>query len=282
MPLVIEDSQQVSLKGRIASDPEAAAQRIRFVLDVKEVERGDGWQTLSSKALVYADPPEPMVSQQEPPYFRYGDALTLQGTLQRPEPFEGFDYPSYLANQGIDGIFWSRQVEEWLPQEGHSNWRGRVFDLRRRLSESLEAALPLPHSALAQALLLDVRGGLPDRVVEEFRNTGTLHLIAISGLQVGVLLIMTIGASSGLMGRRWQIYLLMPLFAVWAYALVSGVPVSVVRAAIMGSTYLLALFVGRPQSALAPLALSAALITAIDSGHCCNSPSSSALLGWRA
>jgi competence protein ComEC len=202
MPLVPQDSQQVSLKGRIASDPEASAQRIEFALDVKEVDRGEGWQTLASKALVYADPPEPMVAVREPPYFRYGDTLTLQGMLQRPEAFEGFDYPSYLANQSIDGIFWSRQVEEWLPQEGHSNWRGRVFDLRRRLSESLEAALPLPHSALAQALLLDVRGGLPDRVVEEFRNTGTLHLIAISGLQVGVLLIMTIGASSGLMGQR--------------------------------------------------------------------------------
>jgi competence protein ComEC len=263
MPLVAEDSQQVSIKGRIVSDPEAAAQRIKFVLDVKEVDRGDGWQPLPSNALVYADPPEPLVSVREPPYFRYSDALTLQGTLQRPEPFEGFDYPSYLANQGIDGVFWSRQAE-WLPQEGDSGWRGWVFDLRRRLSESLEAALPLPHSVLAQALLLDVRGGLPDQVIEEFRNTGTLHLIAISGLQVGVLLIMTIGASSGLMGKRRQVYLLLPLLAIWAYALVSGVPVSVVRAAIMGTTYLAAISLGRPQSALAPLSFSAALITAID------------------
>ena len=75
---------------------------------------------------------------------------------------------------------------------------------------------------------------------------------------------LTIGVSSGLVGRQWQIYLLPPLLAIWGYALVSGWPVSVVRAAIMGSAYLLALFVGRPQSALPSLALSAALITAID------------------
>lgn len=262
-PLVTQDSQQASIKGQIASDPEASAQRIKFVLDVEAVDRGDGWQPLPRKALVYADPPEPMVSQREPPYFRYGDTLTMQGALQQPKPFEGFDYPAYLANRGIDGIFWSRQVE-WSPQESDSGWRGWVFDLRRSLSESLESALPVPHSALAQALLLDVRGGLSEEVVEKFRNTGTLHLIAISGLQVGVLLVMTIGVSSGLMGQRWQVYLLLPLLAIWDYALISGLPVSVVRAAIMGSTYLLARFVGRPQSALAPLSFSAALITAFD------------------
>jgi competence protein ComEC len=249
MPLVVQDSQQASLKGRIASDPEAAAQRIKFVLDVEAIDRGEGWHPVSSEALVYAEPSEGLALEREPPYFRYGDALTLQGALQRPEPFEGFDYPSYLSNQGVDGIFWSRQVE-WLPEKSDSGWKGWIFDLRRRLSENLEAALPVPHSSLAQALLLDVRGGLPNQVMEEFRNTGTLHLIAISGLQVGVLLVLTLGISSGLVDKRRQVYLLLPLFAIWAYALVSGLPVSVVRAAIMGSAYLLALFVGRPQSAV--------------------------------
>jgi predicted membrane metal-binding protein len=220
MPLVIQDSQQVSIRGKVADDPEVSTQRIKFVLDVKEVDRGQGWQPLSSRALVYAEPPEAMVARREPPYFRYGDALTLHGALQRPEPFEDFDYPAYLDYQGIDGIFWSRQVE-WVSQESHSGWRRLVFDLRRRLSESLEAALPSPQSSLAQALLLDVWGGLPDHVVEEFRNTCTLHLIAISGLQVGVLLLLTIGVSSGLVGRQWQIYLLPPLFAIWGYGLVS-------------------------------------------------------------
>jgi hypothetical protein len=58
-PLVIEDSQQVSIKGRLADDPEASAQRIKFILDVKEVDRGQDrslyparrWCTLSLPRL---------------------------------------------------------------------------------------------------------------------------------------------------------------------------------------------------------------------------------------
>ena len=55
----------------------------------------------------------------------------------------------------------------------------------------------------------------------------------------------------------------MPLVAVWAYALVSGLPPSVVRAAVMGSVYLLAVAVGRPGSVLPALALSAGIMTAV-------------------
>jgi competence protein ComEC len=213
--------------------------------------------------LVYAEPPPALVSAREPPYFKYGDTLKLQGNLQRPEPIEDFDYPSYLASQSISAVLWSREVE-WVQGLPPASWRTRVFDLRRELSQSLELALPPDQSAVAQALLLGLRGQLPSDVVEDFRNTGTSHLLAISGLHVGVLLVMALGAATWLMGKQHLAYLLLPLAAIWLYALTSGMPVSVVRAAIMGSLYLLALAVGRPQSALPPLALSALLITALE------------------
>jgi competence protein ComEC len=74
---------------------------------------------------------------------------------------------------------------------------------------------------------------------------------------------MSLGAATWLLGKQHLDYLLLPLAAIWLYALISGLPVSVTRAAIMGSLYMLALAVGRPQSALPPLALSAMLITAL-------------------
>ncbi|MCH8744794.1 MAG: DNA internalization-related competence protein ComEC/Rec2 [Chloroflexi bacterium] len=264
LPLVVTDSQQVSLRGQITSDPESTARWTRFVLDVDAIDRGDGWQDLSGKSLVYAEPPAALVSTREPPYFRQGDFLTAPGTLQAPEPFENFDYPAYLTNQGIAGVFWSRDVE-WVPEQSTQNWAtGRIFGLRRSLSASLESALPQPQSSLAQALLLGLRGGLPSDTRDNFRATGASHLLAISGLHVGILLVMALGGSAGAFGRRWQIYLLLPLAAIWGYALISGLPDSVVRAALMGSLYLLALSLGRPQSILPALALSALVITAFD------------------
>ena len=137
-----------------------------------------------------------------------------------------------------------------------------MFGLRRNLAEELQEALPEPHSALAQALLLGLRGQLPADVKEDFRQTGAAHLLAISGLHVGVLIAMTMMAATWIFGRRSPAYLL--LAAIWFYVLVSGFPVSVLLAGIMGSVFLAALALGRPRSALPSLALSAAVMVGID------------------
>ena len=56
----------------------------------------------------------------------------------------------------------------------------------------------------------------------------------------------------------------LPLLAIWMYALISGLPVSVVRAALMGTIHLAALGLGRPRSASPPLENSALIITVLD------------------
>ncbi|HLF04948.1 MAG TPA: ComEC/Rec2 family competence protein [Dehalococcoidia bacterium] len=257
-----QDGQSVVLEGWVAGDPEATAQRIRFVLSLTALGEGGALRPAQGRVLVYADPPAALAGEREAPYFRYGDELRLQGQLERPQPFGDFDYPSYLAQQGISGVMWSSQAE-WLAQGGGNPLLRQVFGVRRRLSQSLEAALPVPEAGLAQALLLGIRSGLPPGVVEDFRRTGASHLLAISGLQVSVLLALALGAAGGLLGKRRQLYLLLPLALVWAYALVSGLAPPVVRAAIMGSVYLAALGLGRPRSVLPALALAAAAMTAV-------------------
>ena len=208
----------------------------------------------------YARPSDDLVARRSPPYFDYGDLVTVSGTLRRPEPFGGFDYPAYLAAQGIAGIM-SADSAEVAGESG--GWRKWPYSLRGRLSESIEDTIPYPQSALGQALLLGLRGDLPPEMVQDFRGTGTPHLLAISGLHVGVLVVMFLAASAWLFGRRGFYFLAVPLIAVWAYALVSGMPPSVVRAAMMGSGYLVAVGIGRPGSILPALALSAGLMTVI-------------------
>ncbi|MCI0865132.1 MAG: DNA internalization-related competence protein ComEC/Rec2 [Chloroflexi bacterium] len=265
-PLAVVESQRVALTGRIIDDPQATARSVKFVLEVDHIDRGSGMTPQTGKALVYAQPPPSLVAIREANYFQYGDKLVLEGSLQRPEPVEDFDYPAYLATQGITGILWSRRVESVSPDRATPwrTFRGGIFDLRRELSERLELALPATHSALARALLLGLRGQLPEDVVENFRETGTAHLLAISGLHVGVLLVMSLWVGARLLGRRRFGYLILALAAIWLYALISGLPISVVRAAVMGSVYLAALALGRPRSALPALALAAALMVGIN------------------
>ncbi len=272
--LVTEYGGNSQVQGRIVSDPEATSTRVRFTLQLSDIARaGAGgtpdWQAHDGKLLVYAHPPSELVAERELPYFRYGDGVKLSGTLQRPEPIEKFDYPAFLESQGVYGIFWAQDAVI-TPDAGSGAAaisRGAIFDLRRALARGLDNSLPPSEAALARALLLGQRGQLPDPVVEGFRQSGTSHLLAISGLHLGILLLMTLGLLHWALGRHTPVPIVLALAAVWLYVLVSGAPVSVVRAAIMGSVYLAALGLGRPRESLLPaLALSGVVMTALDPG----------------
>ena len=214
------------------------------------------------RLLLYSDLPPPESDTDSKPSYSYGDQLLIHGLLLRPEPIGDFDYPAYLASRGIGGVAISLGGLR-LEQRRLFPWRNGLHRLRHGLSESLEAAMPFPPSALGQAMLLGQRQTLPPELTAQFRSAGAAHLLAISGLHIGILLALTAGAAGGLLGRRRGWYLLLPLAAVWGYALLAGATPSVLRAALMGSVYLAALAAGRPGSGLPALALAAAAMTAL-------------------
>ena len=254
------EGREVTAAGRIVDDPESAGTRTRFELLISDVGTEGSAPAAGGRWLVYARPNDELVSRRADPYFRYGDEVVITGTPREPEPVDGFDYPAYLAAQGITATVFAREAQ--VTGEGGSAWRTAIYAARGRLADSIERSLPYPESALGQALLLGRRGSLPEELVERFRSTGAAHLLAISGLHVGVVLAVTLGTSAWLMGRQRPTYLVFAAAAVWGYALVAGAPPSALRAATMGTVYLAALAVGRPSSALPALALAAALMTA--------------------
>ena len=263
-PLATQAEQQVVVEGRIADDPEATGRRTRFELSVTGIDRGGGMEPAKGRLLAYAEPSADLAYERGPPFFKHGDRLMVAGVLREPEPFDGFDYTGYLASQGISGVLWGREVE-LLAQDG-GGWRSVIYSLRRGLSEGIEKAFPYPESALGQALLLGQRGSLPAELTDKFRGTGAAHLLAISGLHVGILMFAVLGAAAWALGRQRNYYLLVPLAAIWLYALISGGSPPVLRAAAMGTVYLAALGLGRPGSVLPALALSAALMTSFSPG----------------
>ncbi len=254
------EGREVTATGRIADDPENAGTRTRFELLVSEIRVDGDIQNANERWLVYAHPPGELIARRGAPYFRYGDVLTVSGTLHEPHPVDGFDYPAYLAAQGITATMFAKEAK--AVGEGGAGWRAAIYAVRERLADSIERVMPYPESALAQALLLGKRESLPPELVERFRGTGAAHLLAISGLHVGVLLAVATGAGAWLLGRRRPTYLIAAAAVVWLYALTAGASPSALRAAVMGTVYLTALGLGRPSGALPALALAAALMTA--------------------
>ena len=250
------------VRGTVEGAPEPAGAYTRLRLRVDGVDDGGGWDAVEATALVTLREPQSIVESRDRPHFRYGDRLLLEGELEAPEPFEDFDYPAYLARQGIRTVMPFPSSE--LIGEGEGSPFYRVLHaVRWRLARSLAASVPEPQAAMGQALLLGMRDELPDDLVDDFRATGTAHVLAISGLHVGVLLGISMSASAWLFGRRHRLYLIAPFVLVWLYALLAGASPSVLRAATMGTVFLAARVLGRPGTAMPALGLAAAVMVAL-------------------
>jgi competence protein ComEC len=249
----------VQVDGVIVEDPEIRGRLVKLVVDGSLADQPD----VEGKVLAWVMPSAELVHVRSEPYLRYGDRVALEGRLERPEPFDGFDYGEYLARQGIGSVMSYPHVT--LLGEGLGNpASGAVYALRHRLARGLASSLPGNQAALAQALILGLRANVSEEVAEAFRRTGTSHILAISGLHVGVLLALTLGAAIWLLGRKRSLYLMLPLLTVWLYALLSGFSASVERASIMATAYLIALALGRQRSVLPSLALAAAAMAGLD------------------
>ena len=260
---ITENLRMVTIQGVVSSDPEISGAGAEFHFAVHQVEDEGIWKGAEGKLLVFARPPRKLVEERTDPFFRYGDRLEMAGTLEQPKVLGDFDYGRYLADQGILATMSFPEVR--FLESGKGNpFRASIYDFRRKMSRGLEQVLPEPQAALAQGLLLGRRGDIPPDITQNFRETGTSHLLAISGLHVGVLLAISLGFAVWLAGRQRQIYLLIPLAAIWGYALISGLSPSVVRAALMGTTFLLAHFTGRPRSIFPSLALAAGIMVGVD------------------
>lgn len=263
--LPYHDQRDTVVQGTVVGQPadHGGAHSFRLAADRISTSLDEDWLNVSADVLVSANPTWAITEARSSHPFRYGDRLEIRGRLKSPEPIEDFDYPAYLERQGIRTV--AAFPEVILISEGNGDWLIRWLSTARlALSDSAESVVAEPAGAFGNAIMLGVRDGLPESVVNDFRSTGASHLLAISGLHVGLTLVMAVSLGAAAFGRRHGLYLLLPLVVIWTYAILSGASPSAIRATAMGTVYLAALAVGRPRSLIPALALAALVMTAID------------------
>jgi competence protein ComEC len=137
-----------------------------------------------------------------------------------------------------------------------------VYTLRQRLYESLQRHLPAPESELLAGILLGIETGIPDDLAEDFKATGTAHIIAISGFNIALLAGLFTRLFSRLAGPRRG--LLFTLLGLAFYTVLAGASASVVRAAVMGSLGLYGRQIGRRQTGVNSLTFTALVMCLIN------------------
>ncbi|UCH63447.1 MAG: DNA internalization-related competence protein ComEC/Rec2 [Fidelibacterota bacterium] len=168
-----------------------------------------------------------------------GDTLTLQSRLEWPDGRRnpnGFDYRYYLWARGVDVLI-DDPVMVLDVEPGSSFHLGRVVALiRQQIADRMETWLGQPQKGLAMGLLLGDKSGLDDDFRNRINVLGIGHILAVSGLHVGyvVLVLMALVRLLPVPGNRRFIVVGIGLLG---YVFLTGAPPSVVRASIMAFLY---------------------------------------------
>ncbi|MBI2757670.1 MAG: ComEC/Rec2 family competence protein [Chloroflexi bacterium] len=189
--------------------------------------------------------------------YRYGDILRVRGKLETPPVNEDFSYRDYLARQGI--LSYMPQAEATLlPGRGGNSISAAIYAVKERSLENVYRLFPDPEASLLAGIILGVDSGLPAPLQQAFKDTGTAHIIAISGFNISIIAGIFILLFSRILGpRRGAIA---AVLGIVFYTLLVGASAAVVRAAIMGAFSIFAMQVGRRQQGLNTLAFVAALM----------------------
>lgn len=196
-----------------------------------------------------------------------GDEILLFGQMELPDN-EGldFDYASWLYRNGVSGTMWT------------ADWRmtgaKRVNSLRYRSLRLRSSILELYEEwgfdgdalAIVSAVSLGAKDMVGDEMRELFSATGASHVLAVSGLHVGIMYAFLSFLFPAFMnvGRRRWIKEAAVISMLWCYAFLIGSPLSITRSLIMFSCIAVCRCTGRDGSSLNSLAVAAVVILLAD------------------
>ena len=125
----------------------------------------------------------------------------------------------------------------------------------------INSLLPEPQASLLNGILFGVRATIPRYLYQSLIDTGTLHIIALSGMNISILTVLT-AKTTLFLGRRASSILTVSLIVLFITFV--GPSPSVVRAAIMGSLSLVSIYFGRQNWALLSLILASGIMLIIN------------------
>jgi competence protein ComEC len=154
----------------------------------------------------------------------------------RPENPGAFDFKSYAARKNIIHQLYLKEGSFVLNRGKSSGLPVASARLNQNLQRVMERALRQPREqAIAKALLLGDRNDIPEELLDRFKGAGAMHILAISGLHVGIIQLLLTFLTRPLRLLRWGRVLSMILVVtgLWGYALLTGMAVSSIRAVSM-------------------------------------------------
>lgn len=199
----------------------------------------------------------------------YGDIVIFKGQIQAvpaPQNPYAFDYKNYLKFKNIHFQTFVHQSNLWQKTTlNQGNFiQKKALKIRQYFLSILEKHLLSSRElAVGNALILGYKEGIDEEVRTAYAHTGALHVLAVSGLHVGLIawfvnILLSLIKQRNSAWRFTKMFIL--IFVTWSFALISGGSPSVLRAATMFTFLIIGLSVNRTSNIYNSLAISACVL----------------------
>ncbi|MCL4258150.1 MAG: ComEC/Rec2 family competence protein [Anaerolineales bacterium] len=247
-----ETESSVTIWGTLSRPPVYRYTYIELWVDVEQIDLGEGQQSISGQMLARTSLGE---------RWAYGDYVKLTGRLRTPGDTADDSYRLYLARQGVHSLMPFASAQR-LAAGGGGGLQAALHTFRARGVDELHRLYPDPVASLLAGILLGDESGISQTLKEDFNDTATRHIVAISGFNISIIAGLALAFFARWFGKRKGLWLAAVCIVV--YTLLVGAQASVMRAAIMGLVVLGSQVTGREQHSLNTLAFTAALMALIN------------------
>lgn len=247
-------------EARVVDTPQRRARSMLCEMEVDAVLDSTAWHRVGRKVLAYMQPTAAADS------LKVGDRICFRGRVRTPKNFSdnlAFDYARYVTLQGAAGTVYLPEEDWHRTGEDSLSLRERMLRLRHMLhKEYMRPAFEGDALGVLSALTLGDRSGLSEEVRAAYADAGVAHVLALSGLHVGVIYAMLAFLMRGVLRRRELRWLreILTIAVLWLFALMVGMSASVVRAVTMCTLYILSRWVSGESNSINVLSLAALLM----------------------
>ena len=186
--------------------------------------------------------------------YEYGDLLEVSGKPETPPEREDFSYRQYLENRGV----YTYLAYPRITVVGHDAGNpasSAIYRIRENVAQTVKQIMQQPEASFLSGILVGRDEDIPDQLKNAFQDTGTSHLVAISGFNITIVAGLILALAGRLLPKRWSVWAAIVILG--GYTVMAGASPSVVRAAIMGVLAMVGKSIGRNRTAVNSLGLAA-------------------------